>query len=182
MVCIDPAHGGIDGGAVAGGVREKHLALIYGLSLGGELCRLGVPAVYTRTTDEMPGGGDVSAGLLHRVKVANDADADAFVSVHFNASVQPEAAGLWLIHAAGAPGGQVFAEALQKTLGGKVVPDASGWTGDRRLLVLRRTRMPAVLIEYGFLTNVAERARLLNVEHMRALIARTAEGIIRWMA
>jgi N-acetylmuramoyl-L-alanine amidase len=41
--------------------------------------------------------------------------------------------------------------------------------------------MPAVLLEYGFLTNDAERAKVQNVEHMRDLVAKTARGIAAWL-
>jgi N-acetylmuramoyl-L-alanine amidase len=175
MIVIDAGHGGSDGGAIAGGVREKHLALIYALSLGGELCRLGVPVLYTRTDDTYP-------SLSERAALANERNARAFISVHFNASDNTTASGIWLLHAMGAPGGTGLAHTVQRTLGGAVHPDASGWTGNRRLAVLRQTQMPAVLIEYGFLTNPGERTLLQSVEYMRALVEKTAAALRGWIA
>lgn len=181
-VVIDPGHGGSDPGASSGGVVEKDLALIYALALGGELCRLGVPVIFTRTTDVMPGGGSLGDGLRERARIANNAGARGFVSVHFNASRNVNASGIWLLHMAGASGGEGFAEAIQRELGGAVYPDASGWTGNRGLAVLRGTRAPAVLLEYGFLTNAAERQRLQHVERLHELVAKTAAGIVAWIA
>jgi N-acetylmuramoyl-L-alanine amidase len=174
MIVIDAGHGGSDPGASVGSVVEKHLALIYSMSLGGELCRLNVPVIYTRTSDTYPTLGD-------RTALANEKNAAGFVSVHFNASANRDASGIWLLHAAGAPGGQGLAEAIQKKLGGKVYPDGAGWTNGRGLAVLRRTRMPAVLLEYGFLTNAIDRENVQAVAYMRLLIEKTAAGIVAWM-
>lgn len=181
IVVVDAGHGGNDPGAKAGGVIEKHLALCYALMLGGELCRLNVPCAYTRTTDLMPGGGTTAEGLLHRVRFANEFDARAFISVHFNAGDVLSASGVQIFHAAAAVGGKKLAIAIQQILGGSIHPDGSGWTGGRGLAVLRRTKMPAVLIEYGFLTNPTERERLVHVEHARTLIAQTARGVTTWL-
>lgn len=174
MIVIDAGHGLHDAGASVAGVREKNLALIYALTLGGELCRLGVPVVYTRTADTYP-------TLGARAMLSNEKNADAFVSVHFNASPNTEASGIWLLHAAGASGGKRLADAVQRELGGEVYPDDSGWTGGRRLAVLWRTKAPAVLLEYGFLTNDEERAKVQHVEHMHNLVAKTARGLAAWL-
>jgi N-acetylmuramoyl-L-alanine amidase len=171
VIVIDPGHGGADPGAVAGGVREKDLNLAYGLTLAGELARRGVPVLMTRDADS-------ATTLAERARIANAANARSYVSVHFNASTNPAARGLWLIHAKGAPGGAALAARLERSLFGLVVTDESPFTGGRRLAVLRSTRMPAVLIEYGFLTNGDDRTRLLQAFTMRDLIARTVTGLL----
>ena len=182
MIVLDPGHGGIDPGAMCGGVKEASLALIYALTLAGELARLGIPCTLTRERDEMPGGGTLEDGLTFRAQVANRLQARAFVSLHMNASSAPSARGLWLLHAAGAPGGRALAETLEAELGGMVLPDASIHTHDRRLAVLRRTKMPACLIELGYLTNAEERAELLHVAHLRSFVERCARALNYWLA
>jgi N-acetylmuramoyl-L-alanine amidase len=182
-IVIDAGHGGeIDPGTEAGGVVEKDLTLIYANALAGELCRFSVPVIQTRTEDQVPGGGKIADGLRERVRIANDANARAFVSVHFNGSTNTEAKGTWILYAAGADGGRSLAIDVSRLLGAEVYPDHSGWTGQRRLYVLRRTRMPAIIIEFGFLTNASERARLQNVEYMGMLVHLTARGILDWLS
>jgi N-acetylmuramoyl-L-alanine amidase len=129
----------------------------------------------------MPGGGTMAQGLTERARISNEAKAKAFVSCHFNASPNPAAAGIWILYANGSGRGRDFAEAIQRELGGRVFPDKSGWTGNRRLAVLWQTAAPAVLIEWGFLTNEHERNALTDVEVMRDLISKAARGIAMWL-
>jgi N-acetylmuramoyl-L-alanine amidase len=80
-VVIDAGHGGKDQGAKGvGGVLEKDVNLAIAMKLGAELKRrLGVKVIYTRTTD-------VFLSLQRRSQLANNADADLFISVHSNAA------------------------------------------------------------------------------------------------
>jgi N-acetylmuramoyl-L-alanine amidase len=181
MICIDPGHGGRDAGAVAGGVFEKDLCLVYALTLAGECARLGIPVTMTRERDEMPGGGTAGDGLRYRSLYANRMDARAFVSIHMNASANDGARGLWLLYAKGAKGGQSLAETMQRRLGGLVYPDDSPWTGGRKLAVLRETRMPAVIVECGFITHRAEREELEHIWRLREFVASAALGIQDWL-
>jgi N-acetylmuramoyl-L-alanine amidase len=174
MIYIDPGHGGSDPGAIAGGIREADLALAYGLTLAGELARRGVPCRMTRDDDSYP-------TLTRRAQMANAAKARAFVSIHFNASGNANALGAWMIHAKDAPGGQRLARVLGTHLRAAVHTDDSPSTGGRRLAVLRQTAMPAVLIEYGFLTHTGERSLLQNVWRMRQLVEWTADALQEWI-
>ena len=77
IVVIDAGHGGKDPGGVANGYREKDVALNVSLLLGKLLSNTEVNVVYTRKTD-------VFIGLWKRGKIANNAKADLFVSIHCN--------------------------------------------------------------------------------------------------
>lgn len=77
-IVIDPGHGGKDPGAVDNGVREKDVNLAVGLELMKVLNARGYNAVMTRATD-------VYLKLQERTDIANNVNADLFVSVHVNA-------------------------------------------------------------------------------------------------
>lgn len=77
IVVIDAGHGGKDPGGVANGYREKDVALNVSLLLGKLLSNTEIKVVYTRKTD-------VFIGLWKRGKIANNAKADLFVSIHCN--------------------------------------------------------------------------------------------------
>lgn len=77
IVVIDAGHGGRDPGGVANGYREKDVALNVSLLLGKLLSNTEIKVVYTRETD-------VFIGLWKRGKIANNAKADLFVSIHCN--------------------------------------------------------------------------------------------------
>jgi N-acetylmuramoyl-L-alanine amidase len=87
-VVIDPGHGGKDGGAAAGGLKEKDIVLAVALSLEKKIeARLGLEVVLTRTTDKF-------VTLDRRTKIANDEKADLFISLHVNANDLSKVEGL----------------------------------------------------------------------------------------
>jgi hypothetical protein len=176
-VVIDPGHGGTDPGGQSLGAPEKEIALTYATQLTTLLRARGHLAVLTRETD-------VFVPLPARARIANELPADLFVSVHANASGNPAARGPWTIHAASSERGREVATSLQRAMvsvfggsRGSVHPDASGWTGDRRLAVLRQTKMPAVLLELGFMTNAADIAQMTDPEKTAEACAALAAAI-----
>jgi N-acetylmuramoyl-L-alanine amidase len=87
-VVIDPGHGGKDGGAAAGGIKEKDIVLSVALSLKSKIeTMLGLEVILTRTTDKF-------VTLDRRTKIANDQKADLFISLHVNANDLPKVEGL----------------------------------------------------------------------------------------
>ena len=77
-IVIDPGHGGKDPGASDNGVVEKNVNLAIGLELEKALSAQGYNVIMTRRTD-------VYLKLQERTDIANDANADLFVSIHVNA-------------------------------------------------------------------------------------------------
>jgi len=93
-VVIDAGHGGDDQGARGtGGLVEKNLVLDVGLRVARELRDAGLQVVLTRSEDRF-------VGLEERTSVANDADADLFVSIHANGSRARQARGIETFFAA----------------------------------------------------------------------------------
>jgi N-acetylmuramoyl-L-alanine amidase len=88
-IVLDPGHGGKDPGAVGvGGIAEKDVVLAVAKKLAEKLKReMGVEVVLTRN-------GDTFIPLEDRTAVANAEEADLFISLHLNASPNPEARGL----------------------------------------------------------------------------------------
>lgn len=88
-IVIDPGHGGTDGGAHGSFSREAVVALKIGLKLR-ELMKQEMPSVnviMTRENDELPGGlQNINAALRWRAEIANQNNADLFISIHLNAT------------------------------------------------------------------------------------------------
>ncbi|MDR1614846.1 MAG: N-acetylmuramoyl-L-alanine amidase [Campylobacteraceae bacterium] len=78
-IVIDAGHGGKDSGAIYGSYLEKNAVLQIALALGGELEKKGHTVIYTRQSDKF-------LKLQQRTKIANDKNADIFISIHANAA------------------------------------------------------------------------------------------------
>lgn len=159
-VVIDAGHGGEDSGGTSLGQPEKRIALDYAVELARRVRERGHAVIMTRDADRF-------VALSERADIANRAAADLFVSIHANASDNRDARGPWTLYAAVSREGRRIAEvvhaAVHSVMGGNedaAYPDASPWVGNRRLAVLRQTKMPAVLLELGFMTNPVEIKRL----------------------
>lgn len=170
-IVVDPGHGGQDPGTQGpGGVEEKTLTLAMALRLKAVLEAAGARVVLTREDDRF-------VGLYERAAVADAAEADAFVSIHVNASDYRSIRGVETYHHPGAPRGTKLAQAVQRRLveaTGR--PDRGVHAED--FVVVREPRVPAVLVETGYLTNPAEAAVIVTAKHRR----RVAEGIARGIA
>ena len=146
-IVIDPGHGGKDPGAVYAGYKEKDIVLPIAFYLGGFLSNM-VNCIYTRTAD-------VYVPLRDRVFIANNVKADMFISVHVNASPKHNAKGeeIWIY-----PGSAKSAKLANSiaTYIDEIVPGKFRGIKEGNFYVLRETakkKIPAVLIEVGFLDN-----------------------------
>src|SRR5882724_5219595 len=89
---IDPGHGGKDPGAHGLHSHEADIALDIAMKFGKAVKEAfpDIKIVYTRTTDELPGGGsDIKQALRYRAELANRSKGDLFISFHCNATDQP---------------------------------------------------------------------------------------------
>jgi N-acetylmuramoyl-L-alanine amidase len=196
-IVIDPGHGGRDNGAVANGVKEKDITLTYSVALQADLLRRGHEVYLTRAHDkDLSTNRDWRKGkgedLLARSNLANRVDADCFISIHANAGASTASNGAWVLYSKGSANGQRLAAAIFKELAkiqgiadadpeAEVYSDDSGWTGGRTLSVLRRTRMPAALVELGFLTNPGDTAQLMSEATRKPVVVAIANGIESWL-
>lgn len=170
-IVIDPGHGGRDPGTRGpGGVEEKTLTLAMARHLKAVLEAAGARVVLTREDDRF-------VGLYERAAIADAAGADAFVSIHVNASDYRSIRGVETYHYPGAPRGTKLAQAVQRRLVEATRrPDRGVHAED--FVVVREPRVPAILVETGYLTNPAEAAVIVTAKHRR----RVAEGIARGIA
>lgn len=100
VVTLDPGHGGDESGAAAYGVVEKDSNVDFALRVERYLRQEGVEVILTRRDTDHPAGvtgtGNAAtrASLAERVKIANGANSDVFVSIHSNGSADPGARGI----------------------------------------------------------------------------------------
>ena len=140
-VVIDAGHGGdYDPGAVYAGRREKDDNLRLALAVGNILENNGVDVFYTRVTD-------VYDSPLEKARMANRSDADLFVSLHRNAALEPgRGSGTMTLVYEEEGIAEDLAESINNELRKTGFQDL-GIFERPDLIVLRRTSMPAVLVE-----------------------------------
>lgn len=155
-VAIDAGHGGSDPGAVYEGRREKDDTLKLALAVGEILQENGVDVVYTRTED-------VYQTPFQKAMAANEADADFLISLHRNSSPTPnQYTGVETLVYDKSGEKLEMAENINEQLA-KVGFRNIGVKERPGLVVLRRSKMPALLVEAGFL-NSEEDNRLFDEE------------------
>ena len=175
VIVVDPGHGGHDAGAHAGGVQEKDLTLAIGRLLSAELSAQGATVIMTRRTD-------VFIPLPERCAIANRNRADFFISCHINSSKRASMSGTIIFHHKGKSMGQLLAECVMGEVA-KVskLPAKGAWSDgkiyDSGFAVLRGTKMPGVLCEFGFINQPTDRSRMVTSDFQRAVAAAVMRGI-----
>jgi N-acetylmuramoyl-L-alanine amidase len=168
-VVIDPGHGGFDQGGIPGQkVPEKMVALDTALRLQKLLERAGLRTVMTRSAD-------VFVPLSVRSAIANAQSDAIFVSVHYNASPRSSAQGIETYSENNR--GAVLAARIQRQLITRVSTENRG-IRSAEYYVLRKCRLPAVLVECGFLTNPVEAQLALTPAYREEVAEQIAAGII----
>jgi N-acetylmuramoyl-L-alanine amidase len=147
IIVVDPGHGGNDSGTIGTtfGTYEKALNLSTAIHLKRELELRGATVVMTRVTDEE------RPSLRDRVAIAEQAGADAFVSIHYN-SAASRASGILTFYYSGGKD-RPLAAAIERRLAEAELGLASNGISFGNFHVMRENSLPAVLLELGFLTN-----------------------------
>ena len=169
-VVIDAGHGGHDRGGIPGQrIAEKDMTLDVALRLRNVLSANGYQVVMTRSSDVfVPLGG--------RVAIANSYRNAVFVCIHFNATGRSGASGIetYFYSRDSLP----LASAIHYYVTGGA-PSANRGVRRRGYYVLRKTNIPAVLVECGFLTNPTEAAYAQAGSYRQKLAEEIAAGVRR---
>lgn len=169
-IVIDAGHGGKDPGALGTtGTREKDFTLIMALKLADRLKGSEVTSVLTRQGDTYP-------ELSDRAKLANKLKADAFISIHANKS-STEASGTETFYTR--EDSKPFAERLQKYMVSATGLRDRG-TKYGNYAVTRETKMPAALIEVGFINHPIDEVKLFDPSFQDKVVDALAKSILEY--
>ncbi|MEM9136900.1 MAG: N-acetylmuramoyl-L-alanine amidase, partial [Cyanobacteria bacterium P01_F01_bin.42] len=177
VVVIDPGHGGRDPGAIGiNGLRETNVVLPISLDVSRILQRQGVTVYLTRTDER-------EIDLAPRVALAERVRANVFVSIHANAinMSRPDVNGLETYYAPGSSAGKSLAQTIHSSVLGGVNIGSRG-VRSARFYVIRRTSMPAALVETGFVTGAIDNPKLANPAFRRQMAEAIARGILQYLA
>ncbi len=172
-VVIDPGHGGADGGAAGpSGLREADVALSIARMTREALVRQGMRVAMTRTDDS-------TVGLEDRPDFAQRYGGMVFVSIHANASTDPNANGTetYFKTSESRPLAALIESEVVQALG---EPDRGVRNADFYVLV--NTPMPSVLVETAFISNATEETLLRDPTAQRRIADAIARGIVKFLA
>lgn len=167
IVVLDAGHGGTDPGAVKNGVNEKDLNFkIMNQYVNEYFANSDIKVYYTRTTD-------ILIDLYDRADYPTELDADLFVSLHMNSSTSSLSNGTGVYYSTlnssvnesgltSSKMANIFAQALSSAINTK-----NNGALTANFVVIRETKVPAVLIELGFLTNTADFKKLTNETYQK---------------
>jgi N-acetylmuramoyl-L-alanine amidase len=164
VVVIDPGHGGLDHGNVGNGLTESAVVEDLAARIQGRLTATGVQAYLTRAVSARH-ASRVDLDDEARAMFANETRADLVVSLHVDSHPNPIASGVATYyfgtdgHGQSSATGERFASLLLREIVARtdlLDCGSHGKTWD----LLRRTRMPAVRLDLGYLTNPGDAARL----------------------
>ncbi|WP_104930035.1 GBS Bsp-like repeat-containing protein, partial [Streptococcus suis] len=193
-VYIDPGHGGRDSGASYSGIHEKNLAMSVSNKLRDNLLQRGINVLMTRT-------GDYDVDFrTERSRMANNSEADLFVSIHFNATgagVQSSIKGIetyWYQYDPeyqpkinkekhNDPTRLAESEILANKVQSSLIKETGAVNrGVRRetFAVLRETAIPAILVELGFMDNPSELEVIKTDAYHTKLANALTQGIVDW--
>lgn len=176
-IVIDPGHGGKSLGAAG---RDKD-SVVYEKDINLAIAqRVQALLQKEKATVTMTREDDSAVDLYDRPRMANEKGADFFISIHCDSTPKPNSAsGTTTYYHASDPDGRALAQAIQKYLAAVTGLPNRGAQTDTAIYqsgfaVLRRSEMPAVLIEVAYINNDTDRAKLKDPKFQQ----KVAEAIV----
>ena len=172
VVIVDPGHGGKDSGAIGyGGLREVDVILPIAKQVTALLEQRGIKVVLTRNADYF-------VDLAPRVDLAARVGADLFVSIHANSiDKRPDVRGLETYYYGS---GQRLATTIHNSVLQSVDINSRG-VRSARFYVLRKSSMPATLVEVGYVTSPQESQKLADPNYQRQMAEAIARGVLQYI-
>lgn len=182
-VLIDAGHGGIDGGTSYGSILEKDINLAVAKKTYVQLHAMGLTTVLDRTGDYALSSDNTwlksssrhRKDLAQRCHLANELKPKALISLHVNAAKRAAKSGPLVLHQK-TPESKELAKQLQQSLNRLYGAEGTPRYG-KSYYLLKHAKVPAVIVEMGFLTNESDRRRLTDPAGQEEIARCIAAGL-----
>ncbi|MGE7020660.1 N-acetylmuramoyl-L-alanine amidase [Solibacillus cecembensis] len=176
VIIIDPGHGGKDPGTIGGQAVEKTIVFKVSQLVKQKLEADGASVLMTRQGDTYP-------SLDDRHKFATDKYGEMFVSIHANSATNTSAKGTETYYSVTSNENEKEDLVLATNINNEIVKNVGmSNRGVKRadFVVIKNLKIPAVLVELGFVSNAEDRAKLLSDEHIEAYAQSIYNGIVEY--
>ncbi len=190
-VIIDAGHGGEDGGASSkNGLIEKNINLELAMMLRDLLSSKDINVVLTRDTDTLLydrsadyKGKKKKLDMEARLKIIQNTDNCIFVSLHMNSFSDSRYSGLQVWYSDNNADSQTLANLVQTNIQSELQPDNNRKiksAGDD-IYLLSNSHCPSILVECGFLSNIAEADLFRDAQYKQSLTSNLCDSIINFL-
>lgn len=181
IVLLDPGHGGIDGGKIGtNGAEEKNVNLQISLLIKDLLEQENISVVMTRESDERLGETQVE-DLKERVRIMNSSRPVLSVSIHQNSYHEESVHGAQVFYYTDSEEGKKAAETIQSVLKELDPENTKSAKANNTYYLLKKTEVPVVIVECGFLSNPEEAEKLTDEAYQAALAETVTKGILQYV-
>ena len=186
LVVLDPGHGGRDPGKIGvNGEEEKDLNLAVALRTREVLKDHGIEVVMTREEDVMLGDADAqnrkAADMRERVKMINDLRPAIAVSIHQNSYTDSAVRGPQVFYYTHSEQSRQAAEIMRGELLEADPEHARPVKANDTYYLLKKTEVPAIIVECGFLSCPEEAELLADEAYQEKMAGAIAKGIESWV-
>ncbi|USS87380.1 N-acetylmuramoyl-L-alanine amidase [Fructilactobacillus hinvesii] len=172
-IILDPGHGGNDSGALANSNQpEKKYTLQFAQQVATNLRARGANVILTRAQDQ-------TVGLKRRPQIAQKHHADLFVSFHFDSSPIPNSASGFTTYYYHQGTAKQFAQAVNQRFTQLGMENKGVKFGD--YLVIRDSKIPAILLEMGYINNDLDFQKIKNPTFRKAVASDVTAGIANYV-
>lgn len=185
VVVIDAGHGGRDPGKVGseGKKTEKEINLEIALKLQKLFEQSGAVVVMTRIDDERlegdaPKGSRKNAELRARRILTNESQGDLLISIHQNSFTEASSRGAQTFYYGNSNESKLLAKTIQEKITTYVDPkNKRKYKGNNSYAMLKNTKIPAVIVECGFMSNPEEEALLNDPKYQNKIAEAIYSGV-----
>lgn len=182
VVVLDAGHGGSDPGKIGiHGEKEKEVNLEIALKVEKMLKKKKIKVLMTRTTDQMlddrSDAGQKVRDLRERVKKINEYQPTLAVSIHQNSYPDSKIHGAQVFYYRHSPESEEAAKILQEKLREVDSGNTRQAKADDTYYLLKRTEVPVIIVECGFLSNEEEAEKLTTIKYQKAVAKAIVNGI-----
>lgn len=186
LIVLDSGHGGADPGKIGvNQAKEKDVNLKITKKIKKKLMKKGWKVVMTREKDEMLGDPKSGNRKIHdmkaRVELINKTRPQAAVSIHQNSYQDERICGAQVFYYSHSEDGKQMAEIMQRTLLEIDESNTRKAKANDTYYLLKRTEVPTIIVECGFLSNPEEAAKLTDTKYQKKMADAIVKGIIACM-